>query len=209
MINKSENQSHYITYGQMNLINDARLFWVEFVIWMRSYMVSTLTGFSDIDAIKDRLFRMPAGFTAKLQPYFGISKSEQFQQLKLMYIVHILTFIAAQHSKNQPVVDTAVRAMYKDADSMSEFLASINPYWSKIQWQNLFYQLNDMLINEMFTLLTGNYVSEIEIRERLIKHALILGDYTASGLMHYLSPEIVTTLADARASYLNAITLQP
>lgn len=209
MIRKSQNQNHYITYGQMNLINDFRLFWLEFVIWVRSYMVSTITGFSDIDAIRERLYRMPVEFTAKLQPYFGIKQGEQFQHLMFMYFVHIQTFITAQNNKNQPVVDTAVREMYKDADNMSEFLASINPYWSKIQWQNLFYQLNEMLIAELFSLLTGDYVTEIEIRERLIRHVLILGDYTAAGLMYYLSPEIVTTLADAGASNLNAITLQP
>ncbi|HVI39629.1 MAG TPA: hypothetical protein VM577_03130 [Anaerovoracaceae bacterium] len=38
-------------------------------------------------------------------------------------------------------------------------------------------------------MISGGYDKELDIRDRMIKHALVMGDYMASGVMQYLVPQ--------------------
>ena len=189
MISINQNQNNYITYGQMNLINDFRTHWTEFAIWVRSFMVSTVTGFSNITSISNRLYRIPSDLGAMFEPYFGVKVSEQLQHLLLMYIVNTQSLITAENNKDQQAADAAATALYKSSDDIADFLASINPYWNKSQWQYLFNYLNELIITEVIAMLSGEYDKELDIRDRMMKHALVLGNYMASGVMQYLVPE--------------------
>ena len=190
MVSMNQDQNKYITYGQMNLINDFRELWSELIVWFRSFMVSTVTGFGNINSINNQLYGIPEKLKEKLQPFLGVEWAEQAQQLFLMYIVQAQNVITAIINKDQQAGDAAAVALYGVADELADFLARINPYWNKGQWQNLMYQLNEMGIAETMAMVSGDYDTEINIRSRLLKHALLLGDYMASGVMYYLSPEI-------------------
>lgn len=191
MIRINQNPNNYITYGQMNLINDFRAHWTELAIWVRSFMVSTITGFSNITSISDRLFRIPSDLGEMFIPYFGDEISEQFQQLLLMYIVHIQTLITAMFNRDQQAIDAAVVELYQNSDEMAEFLESINPYWNKNQWQYQLYQLNEMIIAESVALLSDEFEKELDIRDRMFQHVLMMGDYMARGVIYHLAPESV------------------
>ncbi len=189
MIRMNQNQNSYITYGQMNLINDFRAHWTEFGLWARSYMVSTITGFSNLASISNRLYRIPSELGEMFEPYFGVEISEQFQQLLLLYVVHVQTLITAVNSRDRKAADAAAVMLYKSSDDIADFLAQINPNWNKSQSQYLFNHLNEMVISEMIAILSGDFEKELDIRDRIFNHSLIMGDYMASGVMHYLAPE--------------------
>ena len=178
----------YITIGQMNLINDFRTLWRDMVIWLRSYMVSTTTGFSNLPAIINRLYRIPRTFYDKFAPYFGEVKSEELAHLILMYIVNIQTLVNAEISNDQTAADFAVRNLHRYTEEMAGCLEGFNPYWSKDQWVNLLGNLTSMIIQEIIALLEEEYELELDIRERMLSHALVLGDYMAGGVMNYLVP---------------------
>jgi hypothetical protein len=179
----------YITYGQMNLINDFRMLWTEIAIWLRSFMVSTITEFSDAKAISNRLYRIANDFKDKLQPFFGMEVAQNIQQLLLWYIINMQTMITALYYKDPVTVDNAVTSLYRISDELADYLASINPYWSKNQWASLLNGLNAMIIAEEVALIGSEYEREIDIRDRIFRQARLLGDYMAAGVMHYLVPE--------------------
>ncbi|QOX64639.1 hypothetical protein FRZ06_15460 [Anoxybacterium hadale] len=181
--------SGYITYGQMNIINDFRMLWTEIAIWLRSFMVSTITEFSDSKAISNRLYRIADDFKDKLQPFFGMEIAQNIQQLLLWYIVNMQTMITALYYKDPVTVDNAVTSLYRISDELADYLASVNPYWSKNQWLSLLNGLNEMIIAEEVALIGSEYEKEIDIRDRIFRQARLLGDYTAAGVMHYLVPE--------------------
>jgi len=41
----------------------------------------------------------------------------------------------------------------------------------------------------MIALLSGEYEKELDIRDRIFRHSLIMGDYMASGVIKYLVPD--------------------
>lgn len=188
MVGISQNQNAYITYGQMNLIGDFRALWVELVLWIRSYMVNVLTGFSNIDAIRGQINRIPEEMRQKLEPFLGTEPAERFKYLLNLYLYHIRDLADAQKANDQQAMENAVVQIYEDADSMSDFLSQSETYWSKDQWQNLLYQLNEFFLAQLAALVSGEYEREIEIRDRGLKLALVLGDYMAHGVIHFLRP---------------------
>jgi hypothetical protein len=183
-----QNTEKYITYGQMNLINDFRTLWRDLVIWLRSYQVSSVTGFSNIDSINRRLYHIPELFKERIQPFFGVEHSEKFAQLLLMYIVKFQILINAQIAADQQAANDATVDLYRFVGEAADCLASCNPYWSKSQWQYLLNHLTGMGIRQIIALLEKEYDKELDIRDRMLRHALILGDYMAKGVMHYLVP---------------------
>ncbi len=185
---QSPPQSQYITYGQMNLINDFRTLWRDLVIWMRSYMVSAITGFSNLPAIVNRLYRIPQTLNDKLIPFFGEVNSEEAAHLMLMYIVSAQALINAQIGKDQAAADQAARDLYRYGEELAAAFARLSPFWSKEMWQYLLSSLTNMGIQEAMALLNQEYELELDIRDRILRHALILGDYTASGVINYLAP---------------------
>ncbi len=185
---QTPDQEKYITLGQMNLINDFRTLWRDLVIWLRSYMVSAITGFSNLPAIINRLYRIPQTLYEKLVPYFGEAKSEEVAHLMLMYIVNVQTLVNAEISNDQTAADLAVRNLYRYAEELANYFESMNPYWSKEQWIDLIGNLTGMGIQEIIALLDEEYELELNIRERILAHALVLGDYMANGVIRYLVP---------------------
>ena len=188
MTESSMPSNGYITYGQMNIINDFRMLWTEIAIWIRSFMVSTITEFSDSKAISDRLYRIADDFKDKLQPFFGMEVAENLHQLLLWYIINIQTMITALYHKDPITVDSAVTSLYRISDELSTYLATINPFWSKEQWESLLNGLNEMIIAEEIALIGSEYEREIGIRDRIFRQARLLGDYMAAGVMHFLVP---------------------
>ncbi|MGI6733678.1 MAG: hypothetical protein ACOX4J_05845 [Anaerovoracaceae bacterium] len=186
--NEFQNADKYITYGQMNLINDFRTLWRDLVIWLRSYQVSSVTGFSNVDAINKRLYRIPEIFKEKLEPFFGVDHSERFAQLLHMYIVKFQILVSAQIAADQQAANAAAVDLYRFVEEVADCLARSNPYWSKDQWQYLLNHLTGMAIRQIIALLAEEYDTELDIRDRMLKHALVLGDYMAQGVMHYLVP---------------------
>jgi hypothetical protein len=197
MVKINQNQAQYITYGQMNLINDFRKLWTDVVIWLRSHMVSTITGFSNIETIHRRIEQIPADMAQRLQQFLGVESAERFQSLLSMYLNNAQILVDAMNNNDQELVNRTVVQLYRNADTMADFLASINPYWSKAQWQNLFHQLTDMGISEVVAMFSGEYDREIDIRERLLRLALVLGDYMAQGVMHFLDPGLFQEYPDS------------
>jgi hypothetical protein len=145
--------------------------------------------FSNLASISNRLYRIPSELGGMFKPYFGKDLAEQFQHLLLVYIVNMQTLVTAQNDRDQSACDAAMAALYRSSDDIAAFLAHINPYWDKKQWQSLLYQLNNQVATEMVALLSEEYDKELDIRDRMLKHTLMMGDYMARGVMHALVPE--------------------
>ena len=190
MVKTNQNQNGYLTYGQMNLINEFRKLWADLTLFMRSYVLGSVTGIEGLTAaVSKRLYHIPEDFKIKLQPFFGVDQAEQFQQLLSMFVTYAQALITATLIDDQQAVDGLIVSLYKNVEEMADFLARINPYWSRGQWENLFYKLIEMGVAELTALKSGDYERDLQLLENISNHALTLGDYMASGVMYYLTLE--------------------
>jgi len=179
-------QEIFVPYGQVNMINDFRALWSDIVTWIRQYISAIAAGYPNVYATQDRLYRIPINFQDRLKMIFGPQSAEMFQTLLSMHIILTERIIEAIKSGDTAMVDTATVSLYKNADEISAFLRQINPFWNETQWRNLLYTLIAMNLQEAVSFMSGDYVRDIDIYDRLIYHSQLVGDYMANGVIQYL-----------------------
>ena len=75
-----------------------------------------------------------------------------------------------------------LKAWYDNADEIASFLASINPNWSKEEWQRMYYEHLGLVKDEAVILLNQNYAQEGFIYDRLETQALEMADMMLEGI---------------------------
>lgn len=56
-------------------------------------------------------------------------------------------------------------------------------YWNTQQWKNYLYKDQQLYLQEIVALLTGDYQSEIGIFEQIVRNLQEMGRYMASGIV--------------------------
>jgi hypothetical protein len=182
-LQNTENQ--YITYGQMNLITDFNMLWLQLSTWTRLYMISVITGYGDPDAIFTRLYQIPRDFNTKLAVFFGPQTANEIYNLLAARMVVIRNLAYAFKANDSAAINESVSQLYQNADNISELLAKVNPYWTVNQWKNLFYDYQGLMITWMVNTASRSPLN-IDIWDRITDHALLLANYMSRGIMQYL-----------------------
>lgn len=186
MISVDRYKENLITYGQMNLIINARNLWRDFVMWSRIYLISRLAGIGTPNEVFYRIYRIPNGFGNVLRLIFGDEIAEKYIHLLSQTIIIFSELIEAQLIGNVELVTEKVRQLYMNADERAKFLATINPYWEEVQWKSLMYTFYQYSFDEIISIQT-NDARNIDIFDRLLQHANTMGDYFSQGVFNYLT----------------------
>lgn len=175
---------NYIT-AQMNFIYRARMLWRDLASWLRAYKVSLHGGLGNIEAVSQRLYRIPLEYGNILRVFLGENNVEQFIQLLSQYIVLLQSLFVAQINNDINEVNNLTQQIYQNINSTAAFLASTNPYWTASQWETLINSFTSMQIEEATTFLTKDYERNIQIFDRILALTTIIGDYFSEGLTLY------------------------
>ena len=92
----------YLTYGEMNLINNLRELWLELVMWRRAYLISYATNFGDLDLVGQRLYDSSKNLGDLLKVFFGVNASGRIQTLLNEQIAISLEILNAESQKEPP-----------------------------------------------------------------------------------------------------------
>lgn len=183
MTSKSQEISEYLTYGQMNLINDIRYDVFQLVMWSRSLINVIASDLKSIEAVTRKIHTLPTLFYNSFKPYMGEVIGQEFQNLIFQHILIFTNIIYGLKNGDKEAVDSNLVEWYKNADDIATFLAQNNLYWDREQWRLLLYYYLDMTERETIALLSQDYESGILIYDRLQYHSLIIADYLSRGLM--------------------------
>lgn len=187
MENINQESDQYITYGQMNLINSLRKYWLELTMWRRAYLVSAAADFGDLPVVGNRLYNAPTDLGNTLEIFFGTEIARRIEGLLREQIVIGAEIVRGEKADDRPAVDAATVRMYQNADVIAAYLAQVNPYWEEEKWKNLFYEYYRTTIFEMVTILAGRYEEAVILYESLEEQALSIADYMAEGMIQYFT----------------------
>jgi len=186
LINQQQ-EAPTISYGQMNMQNDFRTLMTQLAFLSRSYIAAVAANFGNAAAIANRLYNLPVSFIEKAELIFGPSSTEELLHLLQMHVIYLTTLVNAMKQGDKQTVDENTALLYKNADDISAYYAKINPFWDVTQWRNLLYTYIGLTIQEAVALMSGDYEKDLDIFDRLLYHALFMGDYLASGIIQYLT----------------------
>jgi len=176
--------SDFIT-SQMNFIYRARMFWRDFVTWLRSYKVSLYGGVGNTDELSRRLFQLPEEYGAFSRVFFGDQTMEQLMYLLTQYIAILESLFIAQINNDINEINSLIQQAHQNVNDAAALLASVNPFWNENEWVTLLSSLTNLQIDEATTFLTKDYMRNIDIFDRLLSLTNIIGDYFSEGLINY------------------------
>lgn len=95
--------------------------------------------------------------------------------------------IAAALVNAAKVSDTAAanearKKWYANADAIAAFLASINPYWSRQEWQMMLYDHLKITEDEAVYRLSGQFARDVALYDALEDQVLLMADHMADGI---------------------------
>lgn len=192
MIRVNQIQYPCNTPAQTNLIIRARMLWRDLASWLRAYMISLFAGIGDLDAVSQRLYRIPLEYGYMLNVFYGDQVTEQFIALISNYIVIMESLFTAQKNNDINAANNLTQQLYQNVNNTAAFLSSINPFWTESEWKSILTSFTSMNIEQATALLTKDYVGYINIYDRIIALTNIIGDYFAEGLNYAINPDLKT-----------------
>jgi len=171
---------------QFNYLFSFRMIWREIATWTGGYLISRVAGLPNAEDLFRRLYRIPQDFGKILVLIFGYEKTQPYIQNLSQQLVLIRTLIEAELSGDVQLIDQTAQQLYQLADERAEYLASLNPFWRVIEWQNLTYTFLQLNFEMIVAFLSGEYQRSINVFDRLLYHADSIGDYFAEGMYNYL-----------------------
>lgn len=183
MSNKAQEISDYLTYAQMNMINDFRYNVFQLVMWQRSLVNVIASDLKSIEAVTRKIHTLPGLFYNSVRPYMGEFAAQQFQNLLFQHILIFTRIIYGLKNGDRQAVDNAIAEWYQNADEFAAFMAQQNLYWDREQWRLLLYRYLELTIRETVALLSQDYENGIIVYDRLQDLSLIIADYISRGLI--------------------------
>lgn len=183
MYRKMSTNSNNYTDSQVKLMNTFRKLWEQHNIWTRSFIISTAADLPDLDLVTKRLLRNPEDFAKELAPFYGNNKASEFERLLKDHLLIGADLVNAAKEGNMDAASDARIKWYKNADEIAAFLASINLYWSKTEWQRLLYDHLKMVEDEATWRLKGQYDKDIAIYDDIEAEGLIMADLMSRGII--------------------------
>lgn len=176
-----------ISYGYMNLRDDMRLLMTQLAYLSQAYMVSAFSGYGNSEAVARKLYDLPLKFKAKAELIFGIPLGEELVTLLSLHVVHLQSLVNALIKNDMAAAEYSAQQLCQNGNDISAYYARINPFWDEDQWRSLQNTYCQTLVEEAYALKAGDFERELDVFDRLLFHALQMGDYLADGIIQYLT----------------------
>lgn len=187
MIKKNELNEQCITYSQMNMGSNSRLFWRRFTTWIRVFIISRYLGIGTEEDSFKRLNFETSGIGNILQIIFDREISNNISQLLNQFTYTLRDLITAQLQGNTAAVNQNVTRLYQVSAKISAYLASVNPYINETEWQNMMDTYIQHTIEEANSFITSDYSRDIETYKELTDLTDKMGDYFAQSFLDYIN----------------------
>lgn len=167
---------------QRDLTLAFRDLWMQHVVWTRLFIISTVSGLNDLKYVTNRLLRNPKDFEKILVQYYGQQKAGKFQNLLTEHLLIAANLVNAAKDGKTDLVESERKKWYANADEISDFLASINCFWSVKSWKAMLYDHLEMTEAEAVQRIEGHYENDISEFDKISTQALKMADYMAVGI---------------------------
>jgi len=176
-----------ITYSQMNMIFNSRIFWRRLTTWIRAYIISRFMGIGTGEEAFKRLNAEISGIGNMLQITFERENSNRLSQLLNQFTYALQDLITSAIQRNNDAINQNVKRLYKTADDIAEFLPSINPYLIQTEWKDMMEKFVSYIIEEINSIITGDSLKDIEFFDSLTDLTNKMGDIFAQGFYDYIT----------------------
>lgn len=171
------------TYEQLNIVSLLQRLFTELAVFMRDTITGWIFNNPNYNEEAQSLMSIPSDFRDTLLVFYGPETADHFGNLMTNFISNVFIILEGFSSNNQELINQGTQKWYRDANTLSKFLDSINIFWTEPQWDNLFDQYIQLKLAMITSLYTGEYNQEQQIYKRVFDLATIMGNFMAQGLI--------------------------
>ncbi len=152
-------------------------------MWTRSFIISTASDLGDLQMVTKRLLRNPADFANVLRLFYGKEKTAKFEALLKEHLLIAAKLVNDAKAGDVNSVAKDNEKWHENADDIAAFLSDINPYWNKLEWQNMLYDHLKMTANMAIERLGKQYDADIRQYENIENQAFKMADVMSNGVI--------------------------
>ncbi|MDF2985614.1 MAG: hypothetical protein K0R50_1124 [Eubacterium sp.] len=168
--------------AKLQLMKDLRTLWEQHVMWTRLTIISMVENLPDVELVTARLLRNPEDFANLLARFYGRQKADVFKNLFTEHLTIAAQLVQAAKDGDNQKAEAAEKEWYRNAGQIAEFLAAINPYWSKREWVNMLDEHLRLTKTEAVDLITKQYAESINTYDEIERQALRMADMMFEGI---------------------------
>ena len=174
---------HCISEQKFRLSNAMRLVWEQHVYWTRMTINSIVFNLPDVDAVTARLLRNATDMGNLLKPFYGNRIAAEYSQLIREHLIITAELVEAAKAGNQKAVAALKRRAFANGEENAEFLSRINPFISREEYQEMFFEHLELTIEEAEFLLQNNFQSSIAVFDKIEAEALQMADTITNAIV--------------------------
>ncbi|MEL7657444.1 MAG: hypothetical protein AAGU75_16240, partial [Bacillota bacterium] len=193
MLTTNKFNEQCITFSQMNMISNSRIFWRRFTTWIRVYIISRYVGIGTGEEAFERLKTEISGVGNMLQIIFERESSNRLSQLLGQFTYSLRDLITTEFLRNYEAVDQNIKRLYKNADDTAVFLSVVNPYLIETEWKDMLRAYVQYTVEEANSFISGDYSKDIELFRNLTDLTNEMGDTFAQGFYDYITSGLQIT----------------
>lgn len=172
-----------ITQAEFNLSNHLRLLWEQHITWTRLAIISMVFNLPDVELVTQRLLRNPEDFEAALIPFYGSQAAARFSDLLRDHLVLAADLVKAAKAGDTNAATRTEKLWYGNARDIAAFLAGINPYWSRQEWEEMLFDHLALVKNEAVFMLTKEFQKGIDLYDEMERQAMMMADTMTEGIV--------------------------
>jgi len=145
----------------LKLITEMNSLWTQHVFWTRLFLISVAEDLKDLEFTKKRLLRNPSDIANVYRRYYEEEIANRIEQLLTEHLVIGGDLIVALKNGNTALASDLSKRWYKNADDMSEYFSSFNPFYDKEDLRKMFYTHLQLTTQEVSARLAKDYAADI------------------------------------------------
>ncbi|WP_458414233.1 acetylglutamate kinase [Schinkia sp. CFF1] len=172
-----------ISEQEVSLSNSMRLVWEQHVYWTRLTIISLAFNLPDVESTTARLLRNATDMGNLLKPFYGNRIAARFSDLIREHLLIAVELVNAAKTGNQRAVAAIERRWYKNGEEIAEFLSRINPFISRDDFQEMFFEHLALTTQEAVFLIQNNFQSSIAVFDKIEAEALHMADTITAAIV--------------------------
>lgn len=173
----------YLTYDQVNILTAAQKIWFKIAILVREYIKAAIYDTPNLKSLTNDLYNLPSEAYELFSIFYGSKDARNVENLLFDFIRKTMEVVEAMNFGDKVLTDTRVIKLYRSADKLASFLASINPYWDINQLKYLLYEYIKFKIKEIYIVIEGNDEEELKIFKEVENINFLFANYIGRGLI--------------------------
>lgn len=165
------------------LKEDMRKLWSDHVIWTRQYIVSSIAKIEDAPVVVNRLMKNQEDIGNAISPYYGDDSAKKLTSLLQEHIAIAADVVTAAIKNDKESLKTADKKWHENADKISDFLSTDNPYLSKKDLQKMFYKHLELTTKEATLRINQKWKEDISNFDKIFDQILSMSDDIANSII--------------------------